>query len=78
MAARLRDHPEAVAQTLELAQRLTFDLTSDLGYRYPGAEDATAQGRLAELCGGGCPSATAPARPPARGAARGACSRSSR
>ncbi len=50
MAARLREHPEAVAQTLELAQRLTFDLTTDLGYRYPGSEDATALAQLAELC----------------------------
>ena len=39
MAARFEDHPEAVAETVRLAETLTFDLTQDLGYRYPGAED---------------------------------------
>jgi error-prone DNA polymerase len=48
--ARFRDHPEAVAETRRLADRLRFDLTSDLGYSYPGAEDPTADRRLAELC----------------------------
>ena len=33
-----------------LAERLRFDLTADLGYRYPGSEDPTADDRLAELC----------------------------
>src|SRR5271169_2016975 len=51
MASRFADHPEAVRETLRLAERLTFDLDSDLGYRYPGAEDQTAGRRLAELCG---------------------------
>jgi error-prone DNA polymerase len=50
MASRFADHPEAVRETLLLAERLTFDLTQDLGYRYPGAEDASAARRLAELC----------------------------
>jgi error-prone DNA polymerase len=50
MASRLADHPEAVRETLALAERLTFDLTRDLGYRYPGAEDQSASRRLAELC----------------------------
>jgi error-prone DNA polymerase len=50
MARRFADHPEAVRETLLLAERLTFDLTHDLGYRYPGAEDATAERKLAELC----------------------------
>ena len=50
MAARFEDHPEAVAETLELADRLRFDLDSDLGYRYPGSEDAGAGRALAELC----------------------------
>ena len=50
-AARFRDHPEAVAESARLAERLRFDLTRDLGYSYPGAEDPTADGRLAELCG---------------------------
>src|SRR5262245_39203358 len=50
-AARFRDHPEAVAEAARLAERLRFDLTRDLGYSYPGAEDPTADRRLAELCG---------------------------
>jgi error-prone DNA polymerase len=50
MAARFPEHPEAVAETAELAARLTFDLGCDLGYRYPGAEDRSALGTLAELC----------------------------
>src|SRR5881227_3341503 len=50
MAARFADHPDAVAETVRLAETLEFDLTQDLGYRYPGAEDETADRRLAELC----------------------------
>jgi error-prone DNA polymerase len=50
MAARFADHPDAVAETARLAERLHFDLTVDLGYRYPGAEDDTANRRLSELC----------------------------
>ncbi|MGH3099857.1 MAG: DNA polymerase III subunit alpha, partial [Thermoleophilia bacterium] len=50
MAERFRDHPEAVAESGRLAERLTFDLTEDLGYRYPGSEDPDADRRLAELC----------------------------
>src|SRR3712207_6829449 len=50
MAARFADHPDAVAETQRLAETLTFDLTSDLGYRYPGAEDEGADRRLAETC----------------------------
>ncbi len=50
MAERFREHPDAVTETLRLAERLEFDLTEDLGYRYPGAEDDTADRRLAELC----------------------------
>jgi error-prone DNA polymerase len=50
MAARFREHPDAVAETARLAERLQFDLRSDLGYRYPGAEDAEAMRKLTELC----------------------------
>jgi error-prone DNA polymerase len=39
------------AESAALAEQLDFDLTGDLGYRYPGVEDQTAQRRLAELCG---------------------------
>ena len=52
MAARFADHPEAVAETERLADTLRFDLTSDLGYRYPGAEDGGADRKLAEVCHG--------------------------
>ena len=48
------DCPDAVANTLALAERCReFDLTRDLGYRFPdfhGAERAPAPRALAELC----------------------------
>jgi error-prone DNA polymerase len=50
MAARFPEHPEAVAESGHLAERLRFDLGSDLGYRYPGSEDAEAMSKLSELC----------------------------
>ncbi|MEN3283594.1 MAG: error-prone polymerase, partial [Solirubrobacteraceae bacterium] len=50
MAARFADHPDAVAESERLADTLDFDLTSDLGYRYPGAEDGDADRNLAEVC----------------------------
>ncbi|HTZ63770.1 MAG TPA: DNA polymerase III subunit alpha [Solirubrobacteraceae bacterium] len=50
MVSRFADHPEAVRETLALAERLSFDLNRDLGYRYPGGEDEGASRRLAELC----------------------------
>ena len=52
MAARFADHPAAVAEAGRLAERLRFDLTSELGYRYPGAEDDEADRTLAEICRG--------------------------
>ncbi len=50
MAARFEDHPDAVAETERLALTLTFDLTQDLGYRYPGSEDTGAARELAQVC----------------------------
>jgi error-prone DNA polymerase len=50
MAERFREHPDAVAESGRLADRLTFDLTEDLGYRYPGSEDPEADSKLAALC----------------------------
>ncbi|TMK58217.1 MAG: PHP domain-containing protein [Actinobacteria bacterium] len=50
MAARFAEYPEAVAETERLAERLRFDLTEQLGYRYPGSEDAGADAELARVC----------------------------
>ncbi len=50
MAVRFADHPRAVRESVLLAEQLRFDLTSELGYSYPGAEDPGAMRRLAELC----------------------------
>jgi error-prone DNA polymerase len=50
IAARFADHPAALAETAALAERLRFDLTRDLGYRYPGSEDPEADRKLAGAC----------------------------
>jgi error-prone DNA polymerase len=50
MAARFADYPDAVTESARLAERLRFDLTRDLGYRYPGSEDPGADRVLAEIC----------------------------
>jgi error-prone DNA polymerase len=50
MAARFGEHSEAVAETLNLADRLRFDLTAELGYRYPGADEAGTDRALTRLC----------------------------
>jgi error-prone DNA polymerase len=50
MAARFAEYPEAVAESARIAERVDFDLTVDLGYRYPGTEDPTKLHQLAELC----------------------------
>ena len=50
MAKRFAEHPAAVAETLRLAERLRFDLTAELGYRYPGSENPDAERELAEVC----------------------------
>ncbi|MGV1050387.1 MAG: DNA polymerase III subunit alpha, partial [Solirubrobacterales bacterium] len=48
MAARFAEYPDAVAETLRLGERLRFDLTTELGYRYPQESDADCL--LAEIC----------------------------
>ena len=60
------DHPGAVDESGRLAERLRFDLTRDLGYSYPGAEDDGADRDLVALApidhqgdGGGHPAAVA-------------------
>jgi error-prone DNA polymerase len=50
MAARFADHLGAVAETLRIAERIAFDLRSDLGYRYPREGDPDADSELAEVC----------------------------
>ena len=50
MAKRFAEHPPAVTETLRLAERLRFDLTEELGYRYPGSEDPDADSKLKGTC----------------------------
>jgi error-prone DNA polymerase len=50
MVERFREHPDSVEESGRLAERLRFDLTEDLGYRYPGSEDPEADSKLAALC----------------------------
>jgi error-prone DNA polymerase len=51
-AARFPDDPEAVRATAELTERLEFDLTCELGYRYPdfSAGEEPADATLARIC----------------------------
>ncbi len=51
-AARFADDPGAVKAAAELAERLTFDLTHELGYRYPDFSDGPtpADVQLSEVC----------------------------
>jgi len=50
MAARFAEFPDAVAESVRLAETLTFDLGGDLGYRYPRSEDDDATRQLAGIC----------------------------
>jgi len=54
MARIFADRPDAIANTLAIAERCSdFDLTTDLGYRFPdfeGSDRAPAGRALAELC----------------------------
>ena len=50
MAARFAEHPDAVTETLRVAERLEFDLSRELGYRYPREEEPGVDRKLAELC----------------------------
>jgi error-prone DNA polymerase len=49
---RFPDDRDAVARTVELAERLTFDLTEELGYRYPDFSDSPEPAivQLAQVC----------------------------
>ena len=50
LALLFADLPEAIGETAELADRLRFDITQDLGYRYPAADDSVADAELAQIC----------------------------
>jgi error-prone DNA polymerase len=50
MAECFADHPDAVTETLRVAERLQFDLSRELGYRYPREEEPGVDRKLAELC----------------------------
>jgi len=52
VAARFPEDRDAVRATVELAERLEFDLTHELGYRYPDFSDGTdpADVQLARVC----------------------------
>jgi error-prone DNA polymerase len=50
MVKRFAEHPEAVAETVRLAERLRFDLTKQLDYRYPGSHDPGTDRELAKVC----------------------------
>jgi error-prone DNA polymerase len=52
MAARWPDDRDALQTTVELAERLQFDLTQELGYRYPDFSDREdpADVQLARVC----------------------------
>jgi error-prone DNA polymerase len=49
---RFPDDRDAVARTVELAERLQFDLTEELGYRYPDFSDSPEPAivQLAQVC----------------------------
>jgi error-prone DNA polymerase len=50
MAVRFAEHPDAVTETLRVAERLQFDLSRELGYRYPREGESGVDRELAELC----------------------------
>jgi error-prone DNA polymerase len=53
VVARWPEDKDAVRATVELAERLEFDLTHELGYRYPDFSDGVdpADVQLAQVCG---------------------------
>ena len=53
MERLFKDHPDALANTLRIAEQCAFDLSSDLGYTLPGPavpEGYTAESYLRRLC----------------------------
>jgi len=72
MAERFPADADAVARTVELAARLEFDLTQELGYRYPDFSDGPdpADVQLARICDCAFDERYASAGPIARARAR--------
>jgi len=68
MVERFPDDRDAVVRTRELAQRLEFDLTQELGYRYPDFSDGeeTASVQLRRVCEHAFAERYGPRRPDAR------------
>jgi error-prone DNA polymerase len=50
MVERFAEHPDAVAETVRVAERLEFDLDTELGYRYPREGEPGVDLELAEIC----------------------------
>jgi error-prone DNA polymerase len=50
MAERFAEYPDAVAETVRVAERLEFDLGTELGYRYPRECEPGVDRKLAETC----------------------------
>ena len=77
MAARFEGHAAAVAESGELAARLTFDLTSDLGLPLSGGGGrvgvAQARGAVLDAAGGALPGGLATPRGRARAAGSRSC-----
>ncbi|MCW2956781.1 MAG: dnaE [Thermoleophilia bacterium] len=48
MARRFVDHPDAVRNTRVIAERIEFDLTDGVGYRYPDLAEGDAAGRSSD------------------------------
>jgi error-prone DNA polymerase len=71
-AARFPEDADAAARTCELAQRLEFDLTEELGYSYPDFSDGTdpAIVQLARICNAAFGERYARAKPRLRSQAR--------
>ncbi len=78
MAARFAEFPGAAAESVRLAETLTFDLTADLGYRYPGSENEDAarraRGDLPRRVRAPLPRRLPPPRRGRRPSGAGACS----
>src|SRR5205807_10037914 len=69
---RFPEDAEAVARTVELAERLQFDLTEELGYRYPDFSDSPEPAivQLANVCNRAFEERYPPSNRPLRGRAR--------